>query len=142
MLSSQEDQQERLATLENDKLVREADARRLALEGTTFHRHAQSAADETNQGRFASLGVPHVVGATAGPTFPPLPASSPWSGAQPGPGIEPVLGYDVNALETSAAPPVAEAGVPTAAAPSSSVQAHDNLASETSVGASPSTSQE
>jgi hypothetical protein len=58
MLSKQEEEQERRETLENDRLVREAEHQRLLRGGTTFHQFAQSFADEVNQGRFAATGVP------------------------------------------------------------------------------------
>jgi hypothetical protein len=103
MLSKQEEDQERRETLENDRLVREAEQRRILLEGTTMFQHGQSQADEINQGRFAATGVPHVTGSQPIPKVPQLPESSPWSGAQPEPGIEPPLGFDNPALEPSAA---------------------------------------
>jgi hypothetical protein len=99
MLENQIDQAERLATLENDRKLREQQR------GSTFHQHAQAQADEINQGRFRATGVPNVIGST------PSPASQyPAAGGHqhdPVP-AEPVLGYDINALESSASLPAAE----------------------------------
>jgi hypothetical protein len=89
MLSRQEEELERRATLENDLKVLEQ--RR----GSTFHQHAQAQADEVNQGRFRSIGVPNVIGATAG-----VASQYPAAGAhQADPvGPEPSLGHDVNQM--------------------------------------------
>jgi hypothetical protein len=101
MLSSQEEQIERIETIENDRLVREAEQRRIQLEGTTMHQHAQSAANDEAGGRFASVNPTTVVGAQPLPVYPQLPSSSPWSGTQPEPGIEPPLGFENPAVEES-----------------------------------------
>jgi hypothetical protein len=98
VLSKQEEEQERRETLENDRLVREAEHRRILREGTTFHQHAQSAANDMAGGRFAAVNPTTVVGAQPLPTYPPLPSSSPWSGAQPEPGPEKPLGYEISKL--------------------------------------------
>jgi hypothetical protein len=98
MLTRQEEEQERRATLENDRLVREAEHRRILTEGTTMFQHGQSQADEINQGRFAATGVPHVTGSQPIPKVPQLPESSPWSGAQPEPPTEPPLNYPIDTL--------------------------------------------
>ena len=73
MLSKQEEEQERRETLENDLRV-------LRERGSTFHQHAQSAANDTGGGRFASLGAPHVTGSSAVPIYP---AGPQWT-ADPG----------------------------------------------------------
>jgi hypothetical protein len=117
MLTRQEEEQERRETLENDRLVREAEQRRLLLEGTTMFQHGQSQADEVSQGRFAATGVPYVTGSQPIPKIPQLPSSSPWSGTQPEPGIEPPLCFDNPAFEPST--PNASVEV-TGGAPSSS----------------------
>jgi hypothetical protein len=64
MLSKQEEEQERRATIENDRLVREAEHRRIQREGTTMYQHAQSAANDEAGGRFASVNPTRVIGAT------------------------------------------------------------------------------
>jgi hypothetical protein len=63
MLSSQEEEAERIATLRNDQRVREQ-----AQQGTTFHQHAQAQALDTAGGRFAATGAPRVVGSTPNPS--------------------------------------------------------------------------
>jgi hypothetical protein len=101
VLSKDEEARERRETLENDRLVREAEQRRIQLEGTTMHQHAQSAVNDEAGGRFASVNPTTVVGAEPAVKYPQLPASSPWSGTQPEPGIEPPLGFDNPALNES-----------------------------------------
>jgi hypothetical protein len=98
MLSRQEEERERRETLENDRKVLEAERQRIAREGTTLHRFAQSQADELSGGRFAAINPTTVVGSDPTLKYPPLPSSSPWSGAQPEPGVEPQLGYEINRL--------------------------------------------
>jgi hypothetical protein len=97
MLTRQQEEQERRETLENDRLVREAEHRRILREGTTMHRFAQSAANDEAGGRFRAVNSATVVGAQP-PTYPQLPSSSPWSGTQPEPGPEEPLGYEINKL--------------------------------------------
>jgi len=97
MREDQIDQHERRATLENDLKV-------LQERGSTFHQHAQAQADELNQGRFRSTGVPTVVGQSAVPNYPQ--ASTPFQ-RDPVPD-EPPLGVNVNAMpefDSPAAPP-------------------------------------
>jgi len=91
MLSRQEEEQERRKTLENDLKVLEQ--RR----GSTFHQYAQSQADEINQGRFAAIGSPRVVGSQ-----PNVSSQYPAAAAhQRDPvGVEPPLGIDINAMPT------------------------------------------
>jgi hypothetical protein len=143
MLSSQEEQIEREATMRNDASVREQQKQREAAQrdqSSTFHQHAQSQANDEAGGRFAAVNPATVVGAQPLPTYPQLPSSSPWPGAQPEPGIEPPLGYDNPALEPSAAlSPVVEEGAPVTEALSSGVQAPPLPADdvETGTGAPP-----
>jgi hypothetical protein len=105
------DRIERIATLRNDQRVREQ------AQGTTFHQHAQSAANDTAGGRFAATGSHTVVGAQPLPKYPA--ASTPFQ-RDPVPD-EPPLGIDINAmpeLDPSAASPVSVEGTGGAAAPS------------------------
>ena len=97
MLSSQEEEQERRETLENDRKVREQQQRDRASRGSTFHQHAQAAASDNAGGRFGSVNSATVVGSQPLSKYPELPSSSPWSSADPVP-IEPPLGYDINKL--------------------------------------------
>ena len=64
MLSKQEEEQERRATLENDRRVREQQQ----AQGGTFYQHGLAQADEINQGRFAAVGAPTVVGSKPNPS--------------------------------------------------------------------------
>jgi hypothetical protein len=90
MLSRQEEEAERRATLENDRLVREQQQR-----GSTFHQHAQAQADELSQGRFAATGAPRVIGATPSPAA-QYPAASAAHQTELPP--EQPLGYRVDAM--------------------------------------------
>jgi hypothetical protein len=119
MLSKQEEQQERLQTLENDRKVLEAEQARIQREGTTFHQFGQSQADEISQGRFAATGVPSVTGAMPIPKYPA--ASPSWQIQLPD---EPPLGLDNPALETSAASilPAEATGGAEAPSPASDVE--------------------
>ena len=95
---------------------------------STFHAHAQAQADEVNQGRFRSIGVPNVIGSTPSPSS-QYPAASAAHQTKLPP--EPPLGFNNPALDdpagvvtasadpSMAAPVSIEAGG--AAAPSSSV---------------------
>jgi hypothetical protein len=124
--------------------VRETEHRRIMREGTTMHQFAVSQAGELSGGRFGvATPAPSVTGATAIPysSLSEMPASSPWSGAQPQPqpGPEPPLGFDNPALESSAVPASVEEGAPVSEAPPSAVQASPPAdAVETSAGALPS----
>jgi hypothetical protein len=91
MLSKQEEEQERRETLENDRLVREAEHRRIRLEGTTFHQFGQSQAHDEVGGRFASISPITVVGANPTLKYPAAAAHQ----ADPVP-IEPPLGFSVD----------------------------------------------
>src|SRR5262245_31922742 len=82
-----EDQSERRRVLENDRRVRDQ---------STYADHARSVVDDKG-GRFAKLNVT--------PTVHRLPESSPWSGSQPGLGIEPPLGYSIDQLEPQSGAP-------------------------------------
>lgn len=87
--------------------LQDADVRRQ--QGATLHGFAQAQADETNQGRFRSQGVPSVTGTTAIPKYPQ--ASGPWQGPDLV-GIEPFLNYSIDELEPStviSSPPSVEA---------------------------------
>jgi hypothetical protein len=102
MLSRQEEEQERIETLRNDQRVREQQQ----AQGSTFHQHAQSAANDTGGGRFASLGAPTVTGATAIPKYPAAGAH------QSDPvGIEPPLGFSVNDMPGLENPAGSSSGV-------------------------------
>jgi hypothetical protein len=137
MLSRQEEERERRETLENDRKALEAERQRILREGSTFHQHAQSAANDEAGGRFAAVSPTTVVGAEPAMKYPQLPSSSPWSGAQPEPGIEPPLGFENPAIETSAVTLGAEQlGAPVAEA----LSADDDV--ETSTGAPPSSHQD
>jgi hypothetical protein len=94
MREDQIDQAERRATLENDRLVREQQQR-----GSTFHQHAQSAANDTGGGRFASLGAPHVVGSEPAARYPAAGAHQ----CDPT-GPEPALGFSVDDMPALANP--------------------------------------
>jgi hypothetical protein len=99
MREDQIDQAERKAVLENDRLVREQQA-------STFHQHAQSAANDTGGGRFALLGAPTVTGATAIPKYPAAGAH------QSDPvGIEPPLGFAIDEMPGLENPTGSSSGV-------------------------------
>jgi len=136
MREDQIDQAERRETLDNDQLVREAEHRRILREGTTFHQFAQSTANDEAGGRFAQVNATTVVGAPA-VKYPQLPSSSPWSGAQPEPGIEPPTGYridEMTPLEPSAVYSPVEVGAPVLEAPPSGVQATMSPADDVETG--------
>ena len=86
MLSKQEEEQERRETLENDRKVLER--------GSTFHQHAQAAANDLGGGRFAGVNPTTVVGSEPAIKYPA--ASSTWQIQLPD---EPPLGFDNPALE-------------------------------------------
>ena len=139
MLSRQEEEQERIARLLQDAELR----RREQQQAGTYLSHTHSELG----GRFALTEHQIIIG-VASPAPPPLPASSPWSGAQSQPGIEPPLGVEINKLtpyelETSTSHPGVEAGASAAEAPPS-VQAEtvDGVDETGAAGASSSTSQE
>ena len=101
-------------------VIPDPDRRRRARESaqpSSLHQFAQSSSDETAGGRYAKQegSTPQVVGADGPPSYPQLPASSPWSGAQPGPGDEPPLSpYENPALAspTGMSQPVVTGGPP------------------------------
>jgi hypothetical protein len=128
MLSSQEEQREREATLRNDASVREQQKQQEQSQreqtGTFFsHTHAD---EITGGGRFASVSPVTVVGSTEATRYPAAAAHQ----ADPC-GPEPPLGYDVNEMaplepiEPSAAsmPSAEQLGAPVLEAPSPAVQA-------------------
>ena len=97
-----EDQGERRRVLRNDVSVRDQSRNG---DTSTYLDHTHNELG----GRFAVTEHPTIIGA-ASPAPPPLPASSPWAGADPV-GIEPPLGYrihDLNPfeLESPTGPPV------------------------------------
>jgi hypothetical protein len=98
MREDQIDQAEREATMRNDADVRrqQREAAQREQSGTFFsHTHAD---EISGGGRFAAVNPATVVGQDPQIKYPQLPASSPWSGAQPEPGIEPPLGFENSAL--------------------------------------------
>ena len=115
MLSSQEEQREREEVMRQDADFRRQQREQAQREqSSTFHQHAQSEAN-VDLGRFGTLGNPTVVGAEPAVKYPQLPSSSPWSGAQPEPGIEPPLGFENSALEPSTSHACVEATSPASA---------------------------
>jgi len=84
MLSSQEQQRDRVETLRQDLSVR-----RQQEEGGSMHAHALADAD-TPRGRFSAVSAVHVVGSTAVPQYPQ--ASAPFQFDPVG--DEPPLGLD------------------------------------------------
>ena len=106
--SAADEQRERRETLENDRRVREQQAR-----GSTYldHHHAELG------GRFGAVETETITGRLS-PQPPPLPASSPWAGPDMVP-PEPPLGYSVNDLEPSS--PVGVTGPASGDAPSAVV---------------------
>jgi hypothetical protein len=76
-------QDDKRRVLASDRLAREQGS-------ATYKDFASAFANENRGGRFAK--------SDTGPTVKALPAASPWSGAQAGPGTEEPLGYDINAV--------------------------------------------
>jgi hypothetical protein len=87
----QHEQAERL-----EVTLQDADLRRQQQQEppNTLHQHAQSQASDISGGRFGALGVPLVIGSTAIPKYPELPANSP-SHSDPVPD-EPPLGFKID----------------------------------------------
>jgi hypothetical protein len=79
-LESPLSQDEKRAVMKNDRRVREQ---------TTFKSFADALANEGREGRFKKVESPPK----------PLPANSPWSGANPGPGDEAPLGFNIDRVE-------------------------------------------
>jgi hypothetical protein len=104
--SDAEQQAERRATLENDRRVREQQQKA----ASTYMAFSQVDADEP-RGRFQNMsGTMTVIGATAIPSYPELPANSPWH-HDPVPNEEP-LGHRVDEMSPLDPPAVgAAAGV-------------------------------
>ena len=133
MLSKQEEDAERRATLENDRKVREQQR------GTTFHQYAQSTANDDAGGRWASVNAVSVVGAAPAVRYPAAAAHQ----RDPA-GVEPPLGYDVNEMpglepstdnsslaaveETGGAEAPSTSGVEHAAPPSSPQESDNDAA--------------
>ena len=106
MLSSQQEQIEREEVMRQDADLRkrqEEAERRAKEQSATFFSHTHT--DEiSGGGRFAGTSPATVIGQDPQMKYPQLPASSPWSGAQPEPGIEPPLSaYENSALDESSA---------------------------------------
>jgi hypothetical protein len=118
MLSSQEEQEDRRRTMQNDVRVREERRRMFADQsvpnlGTTFQQFAQSDAD-IDRGRFTTHERSTVIGSSPTSVYPPGPAWCADPGAQC---VEPPLGLDNPALESSTLSPVEESA-PALEAPS------------------------
>jgi len=94
MREDQIDQAERLETL-----LQDADLRRRQQAGPEAGTYLSHTHSELG-GRFA-VAEHRIITGVASPKPPPLPASSPWSGAQPQPGPEPPLGFNNPALDDS-----------------------------------------
>jgi hypothetical protein len=139
VLSSQEEQIEREATMRNDADVRRQQREQAQREqSSTFHQHGQSQADEINQGRFAAIGTPNVTGTTAIPSYPA--ASPSWQIQLPD--EPPLSAYENPALETSATFLHAEEGDPVAATPTRYETASaEGSVSDGAAGSSPSNRQ-
>ena len=92
--SDQEEQAERRRVT-----LQDADLRRRQQASTNLD-HALAAANDISGGRFGATGTPNVVGSTEIPysSLTKMPASSPWSGTQPEPGLEEPLGYRIDAM--------------------------------------------
>ena len=94
MLSKDIERIEREETMRQD-----ADwQRQLKEAASTNLDHALAAANDLGGGRFAGVNPTVVVGSEAAVKYPQLPSSSPWSGQQPEPPIEPPLGVEINRL--------------------------------------------
>jgi hypothetical protein len=89
--SEAKENKERQQVQENDRLVREQQR------GATMHGLAMNELAQP-RGRYGDAeGKQFVVGSTPGPSYPPLPESSPWHGPDPV-GPEPPLGYAIDAM--------------------------------------------
>jgi hypothetical protein len=86
MTSHSDEQKLKADTFDNDRKV-----------ASTMFEHAVASADDDRGGRFAGVNKTVVVGSSP-VAYPPLPSSSPWSGAQPEPGPEPPLGYSIDQM--------------------------------------------
>jgi hypothetical protein len=114
--SEADEQRERREVLENDRPVREQQ------QASTYFQRAITEADEP-RGRFQnSGGTTTVIGRDGPPSYPQLPSSSPWSGTNPEPGMEPPLNYCIDQMSehdpSSAVLASAEPGPASADAPS------------------------
>jgi hypothetical protein len=140
VLSRQEEEAERIETLLQDAELRQREQRqKQQREGSTFLEQYHSDIG----GRF-SVTQTEIVTGRASPQLPPLPACSPWSSAQPEPGLEPPLGYAIHQVEPSASFPAAEVtGAPAAAVapPSALLPTSGNDGVEPGAGAPPSSEQ-
>jgi hypothetical protein len=102
VLSKQEEMREREETMRQD-----ADWQRQLKEAAkapapaTMHGFAVAEANLDIGRHTAATGKPTVTGSRSTVQYPPLPSSSPWSGAQPQPPIEPPLGVAIDQLTDS-----------------------------------------
>jgi hypothetical protein len=100
MTEAQREQQERREVLLQDLDVRRRQEREQQSRGSTFLDHAR--VDDVG-GRFGAVNDVTIVGRDGPPRYPTLP-SGPWSGEDPV-GIEPSLGYRVDAMPEHDPPP-------------------------------------
>ena len=92
--------------------VTQAERRRILREGTTFHQHAQSSANDEAGGRFAATAAPRVVGSTPNPSLQYPAASAAHQTELP---REPSLGYSVDQLDPLESPSFAQGQLPDSA---------------------------
>jgi hypothetical protein len=85
-------------------------------QASTFHQHAQSAANDTGGSRFGALGNPHIVGESAVPKYPQ--ASEPFR-VDPVGDEPPLSAYKNPAIEPSTSASVEATGAPAGATASS-----------------------
>ena len=122
MLSKDEEMRERIDTMRQDADLRRQQQQQQQQASTNLD-HAKAQALDTAGGRYgAAMGAPNVIGATAVPQY--QKASAPFQ-RDPVP-TEPPLGFSVNDLESSVAPPAEDTG-PTSDgnAPSSVIPSDD-----------------
>jgi hypothetical protein len=100
-------QSEKLDVMRNDQTVREQRQQQQQREASTFLDQYYSPVG----GRFSVTENESVTGRVS-PKPPPLPSTSPWSGAQPEPGIEPPIGYAIHQVEPLEPPSPAPSAAP------------------------------
>jgi len=102
-------QKERAEVLKNDRELRGLFNKGLRkADASTFQAFAESEAAQ-DAGRFAQVNKATVVGANAGPVYPPLPSGHWPNQSAVVPNVEPPLGQDVNAMEPVGLPHEIEA---------------------------------
>ena len=109
---------------------------RLRIERDTYLTRAQSDADLTSQGRFKKETATRVTGV---PTYPSLPASSPWANGFDV-NVEPQLGIDVNTMEPTGTPTEIQASIEPALSPTtvaSPADVGDRTGGEGPIGTTP-----